>query len=191
VDRPGPHPDPPVDIDALELPLFALRSPWFRCHKVDRDAIFFGRSGDGRFDDPLSSFGVLYLGIDPECTFIEIFGQELGSRRLKADEFAGRTLPLISSTRPVALVDLTGPGLVHIGADARLFAGEHRISQRWSRAFFDHPSRPDGILYPARHDPSRKAIALFERDDRELWATPLGFDVLGRVLARYRFAILP
>jgi hypothetical protein len=47
------------------------------------------------------------------------------------------------------------------------------------------------VLYLARHDPSRRAIALVARDDLELWATPLGFDVLGRILATYRFAILP
>jgi hypothetical protein len=174
-----------------ELPIVRMRPPWFRCHGANRDAIFFGATGRGRFDDPWGIYGVLYLGTDPECTFIETFGQKLGVREVAPEEFAASTLSVISSSRELMLVDLTGPGLAHIGADARLVAGEHDISRLWSRALFDHPSRADGILYPARHDPSRRASALFERDDLVLWATPLGFDVLGRVLATYRFAILP
>jgi hypothetical protein len=133
---------------------------------------------------------VLYLGEDAECSFIETYGQRT-ERFLSSFELGQRTLTLVSASRSVALVDLMGARLAQIGADARIVSGEHRISQLWSRAFFEHPSRPEGILYPARHDPSRNAIALFERENLELWATSLGFDVLGRVLATYRFAILP
>jgi hypothetical protein len=89
------------------------------------------------------------------------------------------------------LVDLTGAGLAYMGADTRLSAGEHRISQLWSRAFFDHPSRPDGRGRAGRDTGYRRAIALFERNEHDLWATSLGFDVLGRILATYRFAVLP
>jgi hypothetical protein len=189
-DYPGPHPNPPSDFDSYPLPTFTARSPWFRFHPGHRDPIHFGRSGRNRFDDPTETFGVLYLGADPECSFIETYGQKL-QRFLTAEEIGKRTLSIVSASRSIVLVDLTGEGLAHIGADSRLAAGEHRISQLWSRAFFDHPSLPDGIIYPARHDPSRRAIALFERPDIELWATPLGFDVLGRVLKTYRFAIVP
>jgi hypothetical protein len=191
MDRPGPHPTPHDDLNNRDLPLIQVRPPWFRCHRASRDAIFFGATGNGRFDDPQGSYGVFYLGIDPECTFIEVFGRRLDLRTIALDELAAQTLSIISSSRVLKLVDLTGAGLAQIGADARLFAGEHRISQLWSRAFFDHPSRPDGVLYPARHDPSRRAIALFQRPDLELWATPLGLDVLGRVLATYHFSLVP
>jgi len=153
--------------------------------------MYFGATGSGRFGDPQGSYGVFYLGIDPECTFIEVIGRRLGLRTIAIDELASQTLSIISSSRVLMLVDLTGAGLAQIGAEARLFAGDHRISRLWSRAFFDHPSRPDGVLYPARHDPSRRAIALFQRPDLELWATPLGFDVLGRVLATYHLSLVP
>jgi hypothetical protein len=46
-------------------------------------------------------------------------------------------------------------------------------------------STPRGTIHRARRSP------FFEREDLELWATPLGFNVLGRVLATYRFAIVP
>ena len=29
--------------------------------------------------------------------------------------------------------------------------------------FHEHPYQPDGILYPARHDSRRSAVAIFER----------------------------
>ncbi|MEA2528505.1 MAG: hypothetical protein QOG89_149 [Thermomicrobiales bacterium] len=189
-DFPGPHPEPPVDLSSQPLPTTVLRPPWFRFHGSRRDPIHFGRTCRNRFDDPHGAYGVLYLGADPECAFIETYGQR-SQRFLTSLELRGRTLSLVSTSRSVVLVDLTGAGLAYMGADARLAAGEHRISQLWSRAFFDHPSRSDGILYPARHDPSRRAIALFERNEHDLWATSLGFDVLGRILATYRFAVLP
>jgi hypothetical protein len=51
---------------------------------------------------------------------------------------------------------------MRIGADARLFSGDHEIAQRWSKFLHDHPLRPDGILYPSRLDPEKHALALFE-----------------------------
>jgi len=106
-------------------------------------------------------------------------------------EIMERTLSIISASRPVTLVDLAGPGLAHLGADARLFAGGHHISRMWSRAFHDHSSTPDEILYLARHDPSRRAIALFQRDDLAGWSTSLGFDVLGQVLSIDQVTLIP
>lgn len=64
------------------------------------------------------------------------------------------------SERHLRLVDLTGPGLARLGADARLFAGDHGQARQWSRAFYSHPDRVDGIYYPVRHDPSRVAAAV-------------------------------
>ena len=69
---------------------------------------------------------------------------------------------------PLSLVDLVGPGcLARIGADSRLFAGSRAIAQRWSRAIYEHPDRlkVHGILYPARHNHTRSAVALFDRQD--------------------------
>jgi hypothetical protein len=61
------------------------------------------------------------------------------------------------------LVDVTlEGGLLRIGADARLFSADHAAAQPWSRALHNHPENLDGILYPSRLDPSRKAVALFE-----------------------------
>jgi hypothetical protein len=64
---------------------------------------------------------------------------------------------------PLKLVDLSGPGLAAIGADARLCVGDYRVAQRWSRAFWVHPQKPDGILYLARHNPAIVCAAVFDR----------------------------
>ena len=37
------------------------------------------------------------------------------------------------------------------------------IAQRWSRALWEHPQQPDGIIYRSRHDPSKVCAALFDR----------------------------
>jgi len=68
---------------------------------------------------------------------------------------------------PLSLVDLYGQGcLARIGADSRLFAGDRDVAQRWSRAIYEHPDRlkVHGILYPARHNHTRSAVALFDRE---------------------------
>jgi len=97
------------------------------------------------------------------------------------------------------LVDLSGKGLARIGADARLTSGDdYALSHRWSKAIHDHPSQPDGILYRARHDPSRLSAALFDRLGSRLRAVPTGsfldpanVALLGRILDEFRFALMP
>lgn len=62
---------------------------------------------------------------------------------------------MIDEARPLRLVDLTGPRLAHLGADARLFAGDYHIARQWGLAFYQHPSEPDSIYYPSRHNNDR------------------------------------
>jgi hypothetical protein len=67
-------------------------------------------------------------------------------------------------TEDLQFVDLysTG-GLTRIGADGRLFTGSYKIAQQWSAALRAHPSDPDGIRYPSRHDHTRVAYAIYSR----------------------------
>ena len=106
---------------------------------------------------------MLYLGADEHCAFIETFGQATGDRFVTLEALEARGLVRATSQDALRLVDLTGSGLVHIGADERLCSGEHALAQQWSKALHDHPAQPDGIYYRARHDPSRMAAAVFER----------------------------
>lgn len=160
---PGQHPEPPANLDQRDLPIRRERGPWFRFHRIRRSPIFFGTTGGGRFDGPTHEYGVLYLGADAHAAFVETFGRRTGITAVSWAELVERRLVRMEPTRPLALVDLTGPSLARLGADARLFAGEHAIAQRWSRAFWEHSVRPDGLCYPARHDPSRLCAALYDR----------------------------
>jgi hypothetical protein len=117
---------------------------------------------------------VLYVAAEPHGAFIETFGRKLGQRFLGMADFAARELAQVTQYRPLRLVDLTGPGLSRIGADARLTATSYDLSQRWAMAFHDHPEQPDGLLYRSRHDPSRLCAAIFDRAAGALTATSLG-----------------
>jgi hypothetical protein len=110
---------------------------------------------------------VLYVASSFEGAFIEGCLQ---------DAAVGTTAPLISEdflkkrcvskirfAGRLKLVDLSGPGLAAIGADARICVGDYRIAQHWSRALWLHPQQPDGILYPSRHNPAVICAAVFDR----------------------------
>lgn len=195
-DRPGPHPEPPVDLASRALPLVDLAGPWFRVHQLHHDPLYFGRSADGRFNAPDADYGVLYAGSDPHCAFIETFGQSTGVYTVTLAALVGRGLSRIESRRPLRLVDLTGPGLARLGADERLCSGEHEVAQRWAQALWTHPAQPDGLLYRARHDPSRHSVAIFDRASVELrssllggWLDPQHRDLLAEILDAYGFGV--
>lgn len=168
--EPGRHPEPPPDFQSRVLPIISLGGSFFRSHYRHHPPLNFGRTGRNRFDDPLGDYSVLYAGRDIFTAFIETFGQETGIRTLTTEELRSRSLTEFYPAGPLLLVDLASTGcLARIGADSRLFAGERMVAQRWSRALYDHPSARlagiHGILYPARHDHTRHAVAIFNRKD--------------------------
>jgi hypothetical protein len=86
-----------------------------------------------------------------------------------------REIARIELTEELRFVDLASSGgLTHIGADARLVTGSYTVAQRWSAALRLHPSKPDGIQYPARHDPTRVAYAIFTRTRSSFKVSSLG-----------------
>jgi hypothetical protein len=201
---PGPLPPPDSrKLHKIKLPIRELSGPWFRSCGTNYNPIYYGkRQSQWRFDDPEREYGVLYVAEDRHGAFAESFGQLLSKapidlpRPITTDQLRSRMVSEISCNAPVRLVDLTGSGLARIGADSRLFAGEHMQAQAWSRALFEHPAGIDGILYPPRHDPQRRAAAIFEKEhsrswvelDRKMWLD-LGFD-LKEILEEYGFALI-
>jgi len=167
VTDPGPHPDPPEDLGGRKLPIKSYAGPWFRFHKHELGPLHFGRSGQFRFDAPRQEFGVLYVARDEFGAFIETFGRGSG-RLVDQAQLEARRLTRVRSRRPIHLVDLAGAGLARLEADSRLTAGDYRVAQRWSLGFYNHPTHPDGMVYPARHDASRLCAALFDRLGAEL-----------------------
>ena len=167
----GPHPEPPADLAQRSLPVVALDRSWTRIYRCALDPLYFGRGASNRWDAPAGEFGVLYAGGDAHCAFIETLGQTTGNALVTPAALGERCLGQVTVTRPLRLADLTGPGLVRIGADARLTTGAHAVARRWSRALWEHPAAPDGIIFRARHDPSRIAVAIYDRAAAAVTAT--------------------
>jgi hypothetical protein len=139
---------------------------------------------------------VLYAAQTLDGAFIETFGRSPGINLVRIDQLASRSMAAIEPTRPLRLVDLTGAGLAKIGATAYVTAGAHPCAQMWSRALWSHPSRPDGLLFRARHDPECACVAIFSRARRFVRAVPQGAlldaarrPTLGATLRRYGFSL--
>jgi len=180
-DPPGEHPLPHPELHAQTPLIFTLKTGdlLYRHHQSGHDAVHFGKSGNYRFDDPDcpagASFGVLYAGEDPHCCFIESCGSTTGVPAVSGAYLDARQITRLELTEELRFIDLASSGgLTHIGADARLVTGSYKVAQRWSAALRLHPSKPDGIRYPARHDPNRIAYAIFTRPRSTFKASSLG-----------------
>jgi hypothetical protein len=194
--RPGRHPRPPPDLGAHLLPLTELRGPWLRIHASVFTPIHFGKAQRNRFDAPGGAFGVMYVAESTEGAFAETIAPGHRLARLDPAELTERRLALVHSRRPLLFADISGPGLLRLGADARLGAGSYRMAQRWSASIHAHPARVDGIRYRSRNDPECVSAALFQRCAGELYADDVGCfldpdlrPLLASLLQRYALAL--
>jgi hypothetical protein len=199
-DFPGQHPEPPGDLaDRFPLVLNLVAGSVFsRIHNRNNGPVFFGKTRRNRFDSPDGSFGLLYVGFDEHCAFIETFGQSTGIRTVTRRALEQRNLSYLQTTQSLTLIDLASSGgLARIGADARLFSGSHAVAQRWSAALSKHPAMPAGLVYPARHDADRKSCALFDLPDAVLSVSNAGSllelqhaSLLAAILNTYDFGLI-
>jgi hypothetical protein len=187
----------PKHVATRPLPQRIWDVPMYRICKVHHEPLHFGRSGRNRFDAPRGEFGVLYAAETSEGAFVEACIRERPAGNLFAlPYFQERRLVEISFSARLRLVDLAGSGLSLLGADNRLATGSYRTAQRWSRSFWVHPDRPDGILYCSRFNPSLHCIALFDRSGAGCSVKDLGpladranRSFLGEMLDRYRLSL--
>jgi len=198
VNPPAKLPLPPADLPSRELPLTRITGPLYRVHRASLSALFFGKSGSSRFDDPLKQFGVLYAALKPEAALAEALLRQLRQMLILESALAERALSVINLT-PVVCVNLTAHGLRRLSCDSRI-ADEvpYRMPGLWSRAFFEHPQKPAGILYRSRHNPQLTCVALFSRSEQrlKLEKTTGLLDAglrawTGKQLTRYRVLLLP
>lgn len=196
-ERPAPHPEPPADLQARKLPIIQIEGPWFRIHHTRHSPLYYGKSGNNRFDDPMQEYGVMYVAIDPHGAFIETFGSQTGIRVISIAELSVRSMSQLSCEHPLKLLNITGSGIAHLGADGRLGTGDHRLAQRWARALWSHPAQIDGIYYRARHDLSQPCAAILERAESVFKisntqaCTSIGFSkVLSTILNTYQFGLV-
>jgi len=191
---------PPADLNS-RTPLIHVPSDttiWYRSHEMSNHPVFFGKGMANRWDAPAGEYGVLYLGSDVFCAFMESIGRGvLRSRLVPEVQVKQRGFSKIRFTRSLRLMDLVSSGgLTRIGAESSLSSGSgYKNSQRWSKALRDHPAKPDGIYYYSRHDPSRTACALYDHcaSALEVAGPPVRWDadpaLLGSILDHYGFGI--
>ncbi len=166
---PGPPPLPPPDLGDRTLPLHVCpaRTELFRVHRVGREAIFFsppaGSPPLGRWDAPGGEFGVCYLGEESFVGFAETLLRAPGASVVESVDVESRAMTRIRVERDLRLVALHGAGLARLGATAAVSTGPYSVSRQWALALHEHPERPDGIRYRARHDDDGFAVALFDR----------------------------
>lgn len=146
---------------------------WLRLHSAAHSPMYFGVTGNNRFDPPQEEFGVMYIARQIGGAFVEVFCRD-GVRILDFEEIKRFKVAEICTSRSLRLVDLAGKGLVRLALDARLTFGGYKRAQSWSKAFYDHPDNADGILYPSRHDPKQHLAAVFDRAEELLSITQHG-----------------
>lgn len=195
-----PRPEPPADLSDRPLPLrvLAAASRLHRIHRREHEPVFFGPEGRGplfRFDDPEGRFKVCYAGEQAEAAFVEALLREPSGRLIAWSDLEARSLAELEVRRDLRLVELLGPGLRRLGATAEVASTrDYTLSQAWSRAFWAHPEKPDGILYRCRHDDSVRGVAVFNRARRSirlLETRPLAGEArwLGELAERYGFGL--
>jgi hypothetical protein len=183
----------PADFDRKRLHVVRSSGPWQRLHWEKYSALYFGKNGENRFDDPRGEYGVLYVAEDEFGAFVETFLRDPKLTLVARDELVERRLSQIESSAELSLVDLTGKELQRAGVTGEVSTAPHEQTWALSRAIHEHPSRPDGIRYRLKHDLERFGIAIFDRIEiaglrvtsRGSFADPSNAALLGRILQEY------
>ena len=170
-----------------------------RLHGQPRGPLWFGPAAGclpvNRFDDPLGSFRVCYLGTTVEACFAETFLRNPPVRILSLSDLGRRSLAIVEVRKELRIVPLHGPALAQLGVTAEAASGsKYDTSRCWSHALWNHANRPDGIVYRSRHDDSALSIALFDRakakvrllSDHSLVGD---LELLSGLLKRYRLGL--
>ena len=120
----------------------------------------FGKT-PSRFSDPRrrierNRFGVFYLGETLKVCVLEAVLRDgrdgmVGDLPIAEEEFHNRRYAEIEAVVPLRLVDLHDDGAVVMGIPSDVHrARRQSLGRVWSVAIHDHPSAPDGIIYPSR-----------------------------------------
>jgi hypothetical protein len=202
-------PPPPLNFNSLNLVTESvatrqlLRIAW----RDSASHVRFRRDAAYRFNAPDRSFGVLYAAFDFETAFAETVlrqrPMEVGAAVIPLDyaELDARVVVNLEGRsgdprrgRPLVLIKLYDEGIVAARVDNSISSvDDYASTQRWGKAFQDHPLRADGIVYMSRFLGARKCVALFERAQEFVVPgriTPLlEHAELAAVLDRYQVAI--
>jgi hypothetical protein len=200
---PGVPPPPDFERAKLEIETIPPGGTFGRIYwRAYPDPLGYAKA-PSRFSDPrrrldANRFGVLYLGDGFKVCFLETV---LRDRReghvddLPIDEMelTERRYAEIATTAELRLVDLRDDKAVRMGVPTDVVRGQRQnLARRWSVAFHEHPSRPDGIIYPSRLNGATN-LAIYGRAIGNLQprriVTLLGAPGLARVLEDFRVAL--
>jgi hypothetical protein len=93
-----------------------------------------------------------------------VFLRELNVEYVTMRGVRSRRVTQIRVCRPLALVALHGPGLVHAGVTASVATGDNYSRSREAALGIWAPADgADGVAYRARHDDSEMSVAVFDR----------------------------
>jgi RES domain len=191
------HPSPPSDFKTRTLAVVAGQTTFYRLNdRTFSSSLYFDRTGSGRFDSPGQSYGILYVGADVYASWIECYGRTHGAKGVSEIALRQRNLYVIESQRELIFANITGDGLVKMGADARLSSGSYTVAREWAQAIYDHPQQVDGIRYRSRHDDERYCYGIFERCADALQEKNLGNLIdsnprlLAEILGHYDYGLL-
>jgi RES domain len=163
--RPAP---PPGNLAQQSLPLQLFAAPVFRLWQNHHPSAFFwSKERIYRFDSKSARYGVLYTGGTFEGAALEVFGDQWVKRRVLSRVLLKKyRVSVMLPTRQLSLADTTGSNLNKLGVDSILFASiNYRLTRSWARAFMEHPSKPEGIVYHSRKNPLLLNYAFFGTDD--------------------------
>jgi len=144
------------------------------------DPLGYGKS-PSRFSDPrrrtvANRFGVLYLGGSLKICFLEAVLRDkrdgvIGSLTMGEDEFDRRRFAEVEVSARLQLVNLRDDRAIRMGVPTDVHrASSQTLARQWSVAFYEHPSEPDGIVYPSRLN-GETNLAIYDRAIRKLRAT--------------------
>ncbi|MER9606472.1 RES family NAD+ phosphorylase [Mesorhizobium sp. M0243] len=167
------------------------------------DPLGYGKSLS-RFSDPrrrvdANRFGVLYLGDSLKVCFLETVLRDrregtLDDLPIEEVELTQRRYAEIAATADLRLVDLRGDNAVRMGVPTDVVRAQRQnLARRWSLAFHEHPSEPDGIIYPSRLNGAIN-LAIYDRAIPKLQPkrvlTLLGARGLAQVLEDFRVGLV-
>jgi hypothetical protein len=168
-----------------------------RFYAAGYQPIFFDASSEGRLNSPDGGYGVLYAARETFGAFAETFLRKPGRTLIDPGLLQGKAYVRLEITNDLNLIRLAGPSLAILGATAEVIHGglPYDAPQAWSKALFEHPLRPDGIAYYARHDDEALCYAIYDRArgsvreiDRQ---TNLDQDWFWRLAQRYKVGLAP
>lgn len=158
---------------------------WYRLYQSRYPAPLGYGFGSSRFSDPEIAltppdrFGVVYFGSSIKVCFAEAVLREraigsTGTFPIGMGELLEVSCASVATIEPVRLVDLRSDGMLRmrVPTDAAR-AASHELGQQWSRAFWLHDEKPDGIIYDSRLN-GETNVVLFDRALTKLRVTAAG-----------------